>query len=139
MKTKICLSDTHRQGKILIRSKCIECGFCLRKKTINERAKENTILTGNEVLDRITAKCEIAKATIEYERPYKISQSNINALLNRAKRAFPGSSIHKLIDSDGNQIPLAESITEQENDLIFWFNTDDHSTHMVTMPKTVRR
>ena len=45
---------------------CNNCGFCERKDTIEKQARKAAVVTGNEIIDRINYRAELAKAGLGY-------------------------------------------------------------------------
>jgi hypothetical protein len=49
----------------------------------------------------------------------------------KLKLILQAKKLYNHIDPCGNKDTLYECFTINENKLIFWFNTKDHSTHMI--------
>ena len=49
-------------------------------------------------------------------------------LISQAQQTF------QTIYPCGNKVELFDCFTQMGNLLVFWFNTEDHSTHLLTLP-----
>ena len=130
--TKICSNTAHKVGSITVWNTCCNCGFCPRKKFI-EDAKAAVKPTGNETIDRINRRVAGVHAALAYTLDPPITRRIITMLRKRAERAFKQQVISPA-SNDTRTLSWAECVTKQGDEFVLWFNTPDRSAHMIKMP-----